>query len=345
MGCGISRALPAVSASDPAQEEPYPENGKKLRTDTMLLDVYIVGKTIGEGGFSKVKLVTEKATGQQYACKVMPLPKPGHKLNEYFTTRSTILAEIDILLDLDHPNVVCMKDFAKKHPRGTDVLPQTMKTVCGTEAYMAPEILKGSRSVRAGGFEPYGPACDLWACGVILYMLLSGQLPFSAESQPRLFRTILAGKHNFAAPVFATVSAEAKDLISKLLVVDSGQRLTSARALAHPWFRAARVKRNDLREAVGLLATVMRADPQLAPLQQRIAAALAAAGGGGGDGLLERTSTDSVSRLLERLSMSACTGPLSDADLEAAKAALAELEGQDSWVSDAEVDAAQAAAA
>lgn len=114
---------------------------------------------------------------------------------------------------------------------------------------MAPEIVRGSSKARAmleggpsavDGFAPYGAACDMWACGVILYMLLSGQAPFSSPSHPRLLRNIVAGRFSFDGPAWKRISSEAKDLIAKLLLVDPHQRLTASAALVHPWMRGSR---------------------------------------------------------------------------------------------------------
>ena len=84
-----------------------------------------------------------------------------------------------------------------------------------------------------GGKEPYtyGRECDLWSAGVILFILLGGYPPFYDDSEPRLFRKIREGKYDMNDPVWKEVSAEAKDLISKLLTVDAAQRLTVEQVL------------------------------------------------------------------------------------------------------------------
>jgi serine/threonine protein kinase len=76
----------------------------------------------------------------------------------------------------------------------------------------------------------------MWSFGVILYILLGGYPPFHDEDQKELFRKIRAGVFEFHEQYWGGVSASAKDLIAKLLVVDPAQRLTAEQALQHPWF-------------------------------------------------------------------------------------------------------------
>lgn len=107
-----------------------------------------------------------------------------------------------------------------------------MTTVCGTPQYVAPEVIRGGRNVQ------YGPACDLWSMGVILFILLGGYPPFYDESEPRLFDKIRKGKYDFNDKVWTAISPEAKDLIKGLLVVDPSKRLTCEQVMAHPWITA-----------------------------------------------------------------------------------------------------------
>lgn len=103
---------------------------------------------------------------------------------------------------------------------------ESLVTRCGTPAYVAPEILAG---------RPYGATADMWSVGVILYMLLCGYPPFQHKNQAIMFRQIRAGVYKFHSPHWDEVSDEAKDLVSKLLVVDPDKRLTAVEAAAHPW--------------------------------------------------------------------------------------------------------------
>jgi calcium/calmodulin-dependent protein kinase I len=105
---------------------------------------------------------------------------------------------------------------------------KSLQTACGTPFYVAPDVLLG------GG---YGPAVDCWSTGVLLYVLLSGRLPFSADNDADLFRLIMKADLVFKSPQFDTVSAAAKDLIRRLLVADSKKRLTAKEALDHPYLK------------------------------------------------------------------------------------------------------------
>ncbi|XP_049849742.1 myosin light chain kinase A-like isoform X2 [Schistocerca gregaria] len=105
---------------------------------------------------------------------------------------------------------------------------QALKTACGTPFYVAPDILQGSG---------YGPAVDMWSCGVITYVLLSGRLPFHANNDAELFQLIIQGNLVFKSPQFDTVSEKAKDLIRRLLVVNPERRYTAEQALQHPFVR------------------------------------------------------------------------------------------------------------
>ena len=98
----------------------------------------------------------------------------------------------------------------------------------GTCAYMAPEIHSMQR---------YGKPVDMWAFGVITYILLGGYPPFSAADHGTLIRRIRQSAFAFHPEYWKTVSDEAKDFISRLLKIDISQRLNVSEALRHPWVR------------------------------------------------------------------------------------------------------------
>ncbi|MBZ3888914.1 Serine/threonine-protein kinase DCLK3 [Sciurus carolinensis] len=101
-------------------------------------------------------------------------------------------------------------------------------TVCGTPTYVAPEILSE---------KGYGLEVDMWAAGVILYILLCGFPPFRSpdRDQDELFNIIQLGHFEFLAPYWDNISDAAKDLVSRLLVVDPKKRYTAHQVLQHPW--------------------------------------------------------------------------------------------------------------
>ena len=105
-----------------------------------------------------------------------------------------------------------------------------MTTCCGSPSYVAPEVL--TQGV-------YNDVCDIWSIGVILYVLLSGYLPFYAETQDELFDKILSGQFSFRNKVWNDVSPLAKDLITKMLTLDEHERPSAAQCLQHDWFKTA----------------------------------------------------------------------------------------------------------
>uniref|UniRef100_A0A8C2FWG3 Protein kinase domain-containing protein n=1 Tax=Cyprinus carpio TaxID=7962 RepID=A0A8C2FWG3_CYPCA len=103
----------------------------------------------------------------------------------------------------------------------------TMKTVCGTPGYCAPEILRGCA---------YGPEVDMWSVGVITYILLCGFEPFFDDRGDQyMFKRILNCEYEFVSPWWDNVSLNAKDLVKKLVVQDPKKRLSTQQALQHPW--------------------------------------------------------------------------------------------------------------
>ncbi|CAF3461697.1 unnamed protein product [Rotaria socialis] len=96
----------------------------------------------------------------------------------------------------------------------------------GTPGYLSPEVLKK---------EPYGKPVDIWACGVILYILLVGYPPFWDEDQHRLYNQIKSGAYDYPSPEWDTVTTEAKRLIDSMLSINPSRRISATDALKHPW--------------------------------------------------------------------------------------------------------------
>ncbi|KAI9312164.1 hypothetical protein BX666DRAFT_2161655 [Dichotomocladium elegans] len=123
---------------------------------------------------------------------------------------------------LDRQNNIKIADFgmASLQPTGS-----MLETSCGSPHYASPEIVAGM---------PYnGSASDIWSCGVILYALLTGHLPFDDDNIRQLLKKVKAGKYVMPD----NISRSAQDLIRRILVVDPSKRLTMKQIMSHPWFR------------------------------------------------------------------------------------------------------------
>ncbi|KAG7336486.1 serine/threonine protein kinase [Nitzschia inconspicua] len=131
-----------------------------------------------------------------------------------------------LLMSEDNDSYIKLADFgfaARCHT------PKSLTKQCGTPFFVSPEILMR---------QPYDQQSDMWSVGCIIFLLLSGNLPFMGRSQKELFRKIVSGKFEFDEEDWCDVSSDAKDLVQKLLVLDPDERLTSSQALKHQWMKA-----------------------------------------------------------------------------------------------------------
>ena len=112
----------------------------------------------------------------------------------------------------------CAKIFSKYKKNFEDTI--------GTLLYCSPEVLKNY----------YSKECDVWSCGIIMYVLLSGHFPFIGKTEDEITKKILAGKFTFNNKYFSNVSDKAKDLIKKCLVYNKNKRITAEQALKHEFF-------------------------------------------------------------------------------------------------------------
>ncbi|CEP19895.1 hypothetical protein [Parasitella parasitica] len=171
----------------------------------------------------------------------------GGELFEYLVSQGRLseaearkyFQQIIIGLDYCHRHLICHRDLkpenllldreknikiadfgmASLQPTG-----QMLETSCGSPHYASPEIVNGI---------PYdGSASDIWSCGIILYALLSGHLPFDDDNIRQLLNKVKVGKYKIPEHL----SDEARDLITKILVINPAKRLTMKQVQSHPWF-------------------------------------------------------------------------------------------------------------
>ena len=106
------------------------------------------------------------------------------------------------------------------------------KKLVGSSYYIAPEVIK----------KNYDEKCDIWSCGVILYILLSGRPPFGGEDDRDIMENVKKGKYDLESSPFNKCSKSVLDLIRKLLVMDKNKRISAQEALLHPWFKEQKAK-------------------------------------------------------------------------------------------------------
>ncbi|XP_057427428.1 calcium-dependent protein kinase 20-like [Lotus japonicus] len=102
---------------------------------------------------------------------------------------------------------------------------ETFTDVVGSPYYVAPEVLR----------KHYGPECDVWSAGVIIYILLSGVPPFWDETEQGIFEQVLKGELDFISDPWPNISESAKDLVRRMLIRDPKKRMTAHEVLCHPW--------------------------------------------------------------------------------------------------------------
>ena len=105
--------------------------------------------------------------------------------------------------------------------------------IIGSAYYIAPEVLN----------KNYNEKCDIWSCGVILYILLCGKVPFNGKNDSEILQKIKGGKYDLNRHPFESVSDEAKDLIKKCLDLNVNRRINARSALNHKWFRNLETKK------------------------------------------------------------------------------------------------------
>lgn len=271
------------------------------RKSTFASDYKKEGK-LGSGNFGEVLKVTHKTSNNTRAVKVLDKAKV-----KKYDDPNNLLAEIEILKKIDHPNIMKIYEFyqdsknyyivmelitgkelfdyiIEDETKFTEVdiasiMKQILSAVCyahnnkivhrdlkpenilvvksnssdldflikvidwgtaklvqpnekmqeklGSPYYIAPEVLT----------TKYDEKCDIWSCGVILYILVCGEAPFDGESNAEIFEKIKKGKFDFNKAAFKNVSDDIKDLIKMMLKLKPDQRPTAKKLLEHSWFK------------------------------------------------------------------------------------------------------------
>ncbi|CCI47099.1 unnamed protein product [Albugo candida] len=183
-------------------------------TDIFMVLEYVAGGELFDYIVSKGRLMPEEA--RHFFHQILS----GVEYCHFHRIVHRDLKPENLLLDAD--NNVKIADFGLSNiMQDGDFL----RTSCGSPNYAAPEVISGSLYA--------GPEVDVWSCGVILYALLCGSLPFDDESIPNLFKKIRGGMYSLPSHL----SEYARDLIPRMLIVDPMKRITIPEIRQHPWFQ------------------------------------------------------------------------------------------------------------
>nr|CAB3455356.1 unnamed protein product [Digitaria exilis] len=176
---------------------------------------YELGRTIGEGTFAKVRFATNMETGEHVAIKIIEKARvQKHKLVE----------QLENLL-LDMAGNLKISDFGLSAISDQVKNDGLLHTTCGTPNYVAPEVIDDK------GYD--GALADLWSCGVILFVLLAGYLPFEDDNIASLYKKI--SEAQFSCPSW--FSAGSKKLITRILDPNPSTRITVSQVQKDPWFK------------------------------------------------------------------------------------------------------------
>lgn len=185
-------------------------------------NVYIVMELV-EGGELFDHVVDRGAYSEPMAADVM---------RKLVTTLGFLHSQGIVHRDLKPENILCAKD-SDTEIKITDFglsnimsASNILRSKCGTPVYMAPEMLQN---------QPYDQSVDVWAAGILLYIMLSGTLPFYADNPDDFLDLVLSSNFSFPDSEWEEVGEEARDLITKILVPDPKKRLGVREILAHPW--------------------------------------------------------------------------------------------------------------
>jgi serine/threonine protein kinase len=164
----------------------------------------------------------------------------------------------------EEENLFCIRitDFGLSTQRETSGTDSMFDDFCGTPMYMAPEIIEN---------YPYSQLCDVWALGIIMFILLTGQSPFTADNDVKLREQIRHADINRSLKSYNVLSPEAKDCIERMLKVNPARRITSSELSQHPWFlnKTLQEMQDKTKNVLELMAEMLHEQEQEQKEQQK----------------------------------------------------------------------------
>ncbi|CAH2044958.1 unnamed protein product [Thlaspi arvense] len=199
-----------------------------------ILPNYKLGKTLGIGSFGKVKIAEHVVTGHKVAIKILNRRKI--KNMEMEEKGNTCILRLSSFTDF---NSDCKRQYEViETPSDIYVVMEYVKSgelfdyIVEKGRLQEDEARNFFQQVISGKLYA-GPEVDVWSCGVILYALLCGTLPFDDENIPNLFKKIKGGIYTLPSHL----SSDARDLIPRMLIVDPVKRITIPEIRQHRWFQ------------------------------------------------------------------------------------------------------------
>lgn len=189
-------------------------------------NLYIVMERL-EGGELFDRIIELKCLNESYARILM---RQILSAVSYLHKKNIVHRDIkpeNLMLETKKPDShLKLIDFGTSRRYRAD---QKLKAKMGTPYYIAPEVLN----------KNYDEKCDIWSCGVIMYILLCGYPPFNGKNDDAIFEKIKTGKFEFPKEDWNKISPEAKELIKQMLVLDTKKRFSAQQCLDHPWLKRA----------------------------------------------------------------------------------------------------------
>lgn len=183
---------------------------------------------LATGGELFDRIISNGSFAESEAVYVVKMVLDGlHYLHDRGITHRDLKPENLLYYHPGEKSKILITDFGLSAFRKTGN--ELMNTICGTPEYIAPEVIAR---------QPYTCLVDMWAIGVITYILLSATMPFDDDNRSNLYKLILRSKFGYEDEPWNHVSLLAKEFINRLLVADPLERMTAFDALSHAWLVA-----------------------------------------------------------------------------------------------------------